>query len=47
MFVEWHRDAAPDATDAAVGHAPAAASGTGGRPMWMIALEMAGDLLPG
>ncbi|ANP48464.1 hypothetical protein J2Z21_005856 [Streptomyces griseochromogenes] len=47
VFAEWRRDAAPDATDAAVGYALAAAFGTGGQPMWMMALELAGDLLPG
>ncbi|MGW1052481.1 hypothetical protein ACWDBD_02070 [Streptomyces sp. NPDC001118] len=43
----WREGARPDATDAALGYAPAAAFGTGARPMWMIATELAGELLPG
>ncbi|WP_342448380.1 hypothetical protein [Streptomyces durhamensis] len=44
---EWDEDAAADATDAALGYALAAAFGTGAQPMWMIAIEMVGDMLPG
>ncbi|MFI9250369.1 hypothetical protein [Streptomyces sp. NPDC053069] len=41
------RVAAEWGEDAAVGYALAAAFGTGAQPMWMIAIEMVGDMLPG
>ncbi|WBO64872.1 hypothetical protein [Streptomyces camelliae] len=44
---EWREDTAPNATDAALGYALAAAFGTGAQPMWMIAIEMIGDMIPG
>ncbi|MFE0703047.1 hypothetical protein [Streptomyces sp. NPDC058872] len=47
VLVEWHEDAEPEALDAALGYALAAAFGTGAQPLWMTAIEMIGDLLPG
>ncbi|GHE13657.1 hypothetical protein [Streptomyces alanosinicus] len=47
VLVEWREDAGPNATDAALGYALAAAFGTGAQPMWMIAIEMIGDMIPG
>lgn len=47
VLAEWREDAEPDATDAALGYALTAAFGTGAQPMWMIAMEMVGDLIPG
>jgi hypothetical protein len=44
---DWREDAGPNATDAALGYALAAAFGTGAQPMWMIAIQMVGDLIPG
>ncbi len=47
VLVEWREDAEPEALDAALGYALAAAFGTGAQPLWMTAIEMVGDLLPG
>ncbi|MGM0350203.1 hypothetical protein [Streptomyces sp. Adlamb9] len=47
VLVEWRDDAGPNATDAAIGCTLAAAFGTGAQPMWMIAIEMIGDMIPG
>lgn len=47
VLVEWREDADPEALDAALGYALAAAFGTGAQPLWMTAIEMVGDLLPG
>ncbi|MFF7447413.1 MULTISPECIES: hypothetical protein [unclassified Streptomyces] len=43
---EWRSDAKPDAMDAAVGYALAAAFGTGGESMWATAAEMVFDVFP-
>ncbi|MYR04793.1 hypothetical protein GTW63_04380 [Streptomyces sp. SID6137] len=47
VLAEWRDDAGPNATDAAIGCTLAAAFGTGAQPMWMIAIEMIGDMIPG
>lgn len=43
---DWRPDAKPDAMDAAVGYALAAAFGTGAQPVWMAAADVIGDLIP-
>ncbi|WP_241833390.1 hypothetical protein [Streptomyces caatingaensis] len=43
---DWAAGAAPTPLDAAVGHALAAAFGTGAHPAWMLAVEAVGNLLP-
>ncbi|WP_435058962.1 hypothetical protein [Streptomyces sp. bgisy060] len=47
VLVEWREDAEPEALDAALGYALAAAFGTGAQPLWMTAVEVISDLLPG
>ncbi|MBT2418541.1 hypothetical protein J7F01_19690 [Streptomyces sp. ISL-22] len=47
VWAEWRQDPAPDPTDAALGYALATAFGTGADPMWVIAVQMVGDLTPG
>jgi hypothetical protein len=47
VLAEWREDAEPEPLDAALGYALAAAFGTGAQPWWMIATEMAGDMIPG
>ncbi|MFJ8535620.1 hypothetical protein [Streptomyces sp. NPDC093591] len=50
VTAEWRPesgpDTAPDATDAALGYALAAAFGTGAQPMWMLVGDAIGDLIP-
>ncbi|MEE1942692.1 hypothetical protein V1L54_25345 [Streptomyces sp. TRM 70361] len=43
---DWAEDAVVEAVDAALGHALAAAFGTGGRPWWALVADFAGDLIP-
>ncbi|MFE0810022.1 hypothetical protein ACFW4M_07150 [Streptomyces sp. NPDC058794] len=47
VLAEWREDAEPEALDAALGYALAAAFGTGAQPMWMLAMEAVGDMIPG
>lgn len=47
VIAEWREDAEPEALDTALGHALAAAFGTGAQPMWMLAVEAASEMLPG
>lgn len=47
VLAEWREDAEPEPLDAALGYSLAAAFGTGAQPMWMLAVEAAGELLPG
>ncbi|WP_308402687.1 hypothetical protein [Streptomyces sp. AC550_RSS872] len=47
VIAEWREDAEPEALDTAIGHALAAAFGTGAQPMWMLAVEAASEMLPG
>ncbi|WP_328286981.1 hypothetical protein [Streptomyces mutabilis] len=44
---EWREGAEPEALDAALGYAPAAAFGTGAPPMWMLVVDAVGDTVPG
>ncbi|WP_344015957.1 hypothetical protein [Streptomyces thermospinosisporus] len=46
VTVEWRPDAAPEPADAALGHALAAAFGTGAEPMWRLTLDAVLELLP-
>lgn len=46
VLAEWRADAEPEPLDAALGHALAAAFGTGAQPMWMLTVEAAGELIP-
>ncbi|MEV7884904.1 hypothetical protein ACWD3I_08400 [Streptomyces sp. NPDC002817] len=43
---EWRSDAKPDAMDAAVGYALAAAFGTGAESMWSAAADLVFDAIP-
>ena len=47
VLAEWREGAEPEALDAALGYALAAAFGTGAQPMWMLAVEAASEMLPG
>ena len=47
VLAEWREGAEPDALDAALGYALAAAFGTGAQPMWMLAVDAIGDIVPG
>ncbi|MFH8787204.1 hypothetical protein [Streptomyces roseoverticillatus] len=47
VLAEWKEGAEVSPADASVGYALAAAFGTGGQPMWMMAIEAAAELLPG
>ncbi|MFF7726006.1 hypothetical protein [Streptomyces sp. NPDC008001] len=47
VLAEWKEGADVAPADASVGYALAAAFGTGGQPMWMVAIEAAAELLPG
>ncbi|WP_228774978.1 hypothetical protein [Streptomyces sp. NRRL B-1677] len=47
VLAEWKEGAEVSPADASVGYALAAAFGTGGQPMWMVAIEAAAELLPG
>ncbi|MCH0543316.1 hypothetical protein I3F58_27960 [Streptomyces sp. MUM 203J] len=47
VLAEWRGDADVRAVEAALGYALAAAFGTGAQPMWMLALDALGDLIPG
>ncbi|MFI7351533.1 hypothetical protein ACIBSR_35395 [Streptomyces sp. NPDC049936] len=44
---EWREDAACEALDASLGYALATAFGTGAESMWSLAVDAAGELLPG
>ncbi|MFJ8696239.1 hypothetical protein [Streptomyces roseolilacinus] len=46
VSAEWRDGVRVRAVEAALGYALAAAFGTGAQPMWMLALEALGDLLP-
>ncbi|MFI1227323.1 MULTISPECIES: hypothetical protein [unclassified Streptomyces] len=46
VIAEWRADAAVEPTDAAIGYALAAAFGTGGQPMWMMAVDAVSTALP-
>ncbi|WP_245700773.1 hypothetical protein [Streptomyces roseifaciens] len=47
VLAEWKEGADVSPADASVGYALAAAFGTGGQPMWMMAIEAAAELIPG
>ncbi|GEC06251.1 hypothetical protein SSP24_39060 [Streptomyces spinoverrucosus] len=47
VLAEWREGVEYEALDAALGYALAAAFGTGAQPMWMLAIEAAGDMIPG
>ncbi|PKW11426.1 hypothetical protein SAMN05428944_1356 [Streptomyces sp. 1222.5] len=47
MFAVWREGTTQSASDAALAYALAGAFCTGAQPMWMTAIETAGDLLPG
>ncbi len=47
VLAEWREGARPEALDAALGYALAAAFGTGAHPMWMLAADAVGDIVPG
>ncbi|MGW7418605.1 hypothetical protein ACWGJB_00750 [Streptomyces sp. NPDC054813] len=47
MFAVWREGTTQSATDAALDYALAGAFCTGAQPVWMTAIEMADDLLPG
>lgn len=47
VSAEWREGAEVEAVDVALGHALAAAFGTGGSPWWMAVLDLVGDLIPG
>ncbi|MES5819466.1 hypothetical protein [Streptomyces sp. RG80] len=46
VTADWRPTAKPDATDAALGYALAAAFGTGAEPLWASAVDGIGDLIP-
>ncbi len=46
VIAEWRDGAAVEPLDAAIGYALAAAFGTGGQPMWMMAVDAISELLP-
>ncbi|MEV7911489.1 hypothetical protein [Streptomyces griseus] len=46
VIAEWRDGAAIEPLDAAIGYALAAAFGTGGQPMWMMAVEAISEFLP-
>ncbi|MEI5036196.1 hypothetical protein RB201_36705 [Streptomyces sp. S1A(2023)] len=46
VLAEWRPGAAVEPRDAAIGYALAAAFGTGGQPMWMMAVETVSEFLP-
>lgn len=46
VIAEWRDGAAVEPLDAAVGYALAAAFGTGGQPMWMMAVDAISTALP-
>ncbi|MEU6951881.1 hypothetical protein [Streptomyces sp. NPDC045714] len=46
VLAEWRSGAAVEPLDAAIGYALAAAFGTGGQPMWMMAVDAVSELLP-
>ncbi|MER6698164.1 hypothetical protein ABT289_13395 [Streptomyces fimicarius] len=46
VIAEWRDGAAVEPLDAAIGYALAAAFGTGGQPMWMMAVETISEFLP-
>ncbi|MFE6767619.1 hypothetical protein ACFVFD_01415 [Streptomyces fimicarius] len=46
VIAEWRDGAAVEPLDAAIGYALAAAFGTGGQPMWMMAVEAISEFLP-
>ncbi|NGO07637.1 hypothetical protein G5C60_08215 [Streptomyces sp. HC44] len=46
VLAEWKEGARVEAADAALGYALAAAFGTGAQPMWTLALDAIGDLIP-
>lgn len=46
VSAEWREGAEVDAVDAALGHALAAAFGTGRVPWWSATLDLIGDLIP-
>lgn len=46
VLAEWRAEAAVEPRDAAIGYALAAAFGTGGQPMWMMAVETVSEFLP-
>nr|WP_257003252.1 hypothetical protein [Streptomyces sp. Alain-F2R5] len=47
VLAEWREGAEPEALDAALGYALAAAFGTGAHPMWMLVVDAVGDIVPG
>ncbi|MEH6377095.1 hypothetical protein V7793_22575, partial [Streptomyces sp. KLMMK] len=47
VLAGWKEGADVAPADASVGYALAAAFGTGGQPMWMMAIEAASELIPG
>ncbi|MFH8239866.1 hypothetical protein [Streptomyces sp. NPDC018321] len=47
VLAEWREGAEPKALDAALGYALAAAFGTGAHPMWLLAADAIGDIVPG
>ncbi|NDZ56348.1 hypothetical protein G3I47_03505 [Streptomyces anulatus] len=46
VLAEWRPGAAVEPADAAIGYALAAAFGTGGQPMWMMAVDAISAALP-
>ncbi|MGK5547486.1 hypothetical protein ACSNOH_22535 [Streptomyces sp. URMC 127] len=46
VLATWREGAEVSPADASVGYALAAAFGTGGQPMWMMAIEAASEALP-
>ncbi|MFG3409791.1 hypothetical protein [Streptomyces sp. NPDC048142] len=46
VIAEWREGAAVEPLDAAIGYALAAAFGTGGQPMWMMAVDAVSAALP-
>ncbi|MET9768237.1 hypothetical protein [Streptomyces sp. NPDC006415] len=46
VLAEWRDGAVVEPADAAIGYALAAAFGTGGQPMWMMAIETLSEFLP-
>ncbi|MEU1817988.1 hypothetical protein ABZ543_22755 [Streptomyces roseifaciens] len=47
VLAGWKKGADVSPADASVGYALAAAFGTGGQPMWMMAVEAVSELIPG
>ncbi|MFD7612586.1 hypothetical protein [Streptomyces sp. NPDC059828] len=47
VLAQWCEGARTRPVEAAVGYALAVAFGTGAQPMWMLALDAVGDLIPG